>query len=161
MEEDYQFEQGDSGSAGIEKIQAGCLKNGSLVMIKGHPCKVVSFSTAKTGKHGAAKAMVTGIDIFSSNKYECTFSTSENVDAPVVQKKEYTLVNIDDEGFMALMNELGEMKEDLKIPEEEWLKDVTDKAREIVEAGQKECLVTIVSAMGKEKLISAREGNNL
>lgn len=62
---------------------------------------------------------------------------------------------------MALMNEVGEMKEDLKIPDEEWLKDVTDKAREIVEAGQKECLVTIVSAMGKEKLISAREGNNL
>jgi hypothetical protein len=61
MEEDYQFEQGDSGSPGIEKIQAGCLKKGSLVMIKCHPCKVIEFSTAKTGKHGAAKAMVTGI----------------------------------------------------------------------------------------------------
>jgi hypothetical protein len=57
MEEDYQFEQGDSGSSDIEKIQAGCLKKGSLVMIKGHPCKVMDFSTAKTGKHGAAKAM--------------------------------------------------------------------------------------------------------
>jgi translation initiation factor 5A len=55
-------------------------------MIKGHPCRVVSFSTAKTGKHGAAKAMITGIDIFSSNKYECTFSTGENVDAPVCQR---------------------------------------------------------------------------
>jgi translation initiation factor 5A len=161
MEEDYQFEQGDSGSAGIEKIQAGCLKNGSLVIIKDHPCKVVSFSTAKTGKHGAAKAMVTGIDIFTSNKYECTFSTSDNVDAPVVNKKEYTLNFIDDEGFMALMDEAGNMKEDLKIPEDEWLKDVTDKCREILEEGKKECTVTIVSAMGKEKLISVREGNNL
>ena len=102
-------------------------------MIKGHPCKVVSFSTAKTGKHGAAKAMVTGIDIFSSGKYECTFSTSDNVDAPVVTKKEYTLLSIDDEGFMQLMNEIGEIKEDLKIPEDEWLKDVTDKARTILD----------------------------
>jgi translation initiation factor 5A len=161
MEEDYQFEQGDSGSAGIEKIQAGCLKIGSLVMIKGHPCKVVSFSTAKTGKHGAAKAMVTGIDIFSSNKYECTFSTGENVDAPVVERKEYTLNFIDDEGFMALMNESGEIKEDLKVPEEEWLKDVVEKAKNILEDGKKECLVTVVSAMGQEKLISAREGNNI
>ncbi len=159
MEEDYQFEQGDSGSAGVEKIQAGCLKNGSLVMIKGHPCKVVSFSTAKTGKHGAAKAMVTGIDIFTSNKYECTFSTSDNVDAPLVQRKEYTLINIDDENFMSLMDESGGMKEDLKLPEDEWLKDVTDRCKEILEASQKECLVTIVSAMGNEKLISAREGN--
>lgn len=161
MEEDYQFEQGDSGSAGIEKIQAGCLKIGSLVMIKGHPCKVVSFSTAKTGKHGAAKAMVTGIDIFSSNKYECTFSTGENVDAPVVNRKEYTLNFIDDEGFMSLMLETGEMKEDLKLPEEEWLKDVVTKAREILDDGKKECLVTVVAAMGQEKLISVREGNNI
>lgn len=159
MEEDYQFEQGDSGSAGIEKIQAGCLKNGSLVMIKGHPCKVVSFSTAKTGKHGAAKAMVTGIDIFTSNKYECTFSTAENVDAPVVNRKEFTLLNIDDDGYMSLMDESGGMKEDIKIPEDEWLKDVTDRCREILAAAQKECIVSIVSAMGNEKLISAREGN--
>ena len=130
-EEDYTFEQGDSGSAGIEKVQAGCLKNGSLVMIKGHPCKVVSFSTAKTGKHGAAKAMVTGIDIFSSGKYECTFSTSDNVDAPVVARKEYTLINIDDEGFMSLMEEGGDVKEDLKLPEDEWLKDVVDRVKDI------------------------------
>lgn len=161
MEEDYTFEQGDSGSAGIEKIQAGCLKIGSLVLIKGHPCKVVSFSTAKTGKHGAAKAMVTGIDIFSSNKYECTFSTGENVDAPVVERKEYTLNFIDDEGFMALMTDSGDIKEDLKVPEEEWLKDVVEKARTILDEGKKECLVTIVSAMGQEKLISVREGNNI
>jgi len=105
--------------------------------------------------------MVTGIDIFSSNKYECTFSTSDNVDAPIVQKKEYNLNFIDDEGFMALMDESGNMKEDLKVPEDEWLKDVTDKCREILEEGKKECIVTIVSAMGQEKLISVREGNNL
>ena len=130
-------------------------------MIKGHPCKVVSFSTAKTGKHGAAKAMVTGIDIFSSNKYECTFSTGENVDAPVVERKEYTLNFIDDEGFMSLMTESGDMKEDLKLPEEEWLKDVVEKCKAIIDAAQKECLVTVVSAMGQEKLITCREGNNI
>lgn len=159
MEEDYTFEQGDSGSAGVEKIQAGCLKIGSLVMIKGHPCKVVSFSTAKTGKHGAAKAMVTGIDIFSSNKYECTFSTGDNVDSPVVDRKEYTLLTIDDEGYMSLLKDDGDIKEDLKLPEDEWLKDVTDRIKDIMAAGEKECLVTVVSAMGQEKLIAAKEGN--
>jgi hypothetical protein len=51
------------------------------------------------------------------------------------------------------------MKEDLKIPEDEWLKDVTDRCKEIIAASQKECFVTIVSAMGNEKLISVREGN--
>jgi translation initiation factor 5A len=105
--------------------------------------------------------MVTGIDIFSSSKYECTFSTTDNVDAPLVVRKEYTLNYIDDEGFMALMTDSGEMKEDLKVPEDEWLKDVTEKIRDILADGKKECLVTIVSAMGQEKLISVKEGNNI
>ena len=160
-EGDFQFEQGDSGSAGIEKVQAGCLKMGSLVMIKGHACKVVNFSTAKTGKHGAAKAMVTGIDIFTAAKYECTFSTTDNVDAPLVTRKEYTLNYIDDEGYLSLMNESGEMKEDLKIPEEEWLKDVVHKVKEILEEGNKECLVVVIGAMGGEKLVSVKEGKDI
>ena len=133
MEEDYQFESGDAGSAGIEKVSAGSLKKGDLVMIKGHPCKVVSFSTAKVGKHGSAKAMITGIDIFTSNKYECTFSTGDNVDAPLMKRIEYTLINIEDDGFVSLMDDNGNMKEDLKLPEDEWLKDVTDKVKAIFE----------------------------
>jgi translation initiation factor 5A len=156
--EDYEFESGNAGSAGIEKVAAGSLKKGDLVMIKGHPCKVVSFSTAKTGKHGSAKAMVTGIDIFTSGKYECTFSTSDSVDAPLVDRKEYSLINIDDENFCTLLTESGETKEDLKTPEDEWLKDVKEKILEIFNAGTNECLVTVIGALGNEKIIAVREG---
>ena len=105
--------------------------------------------------------MVTGIDIFTSAKYECTFSTTDNVDAPLVVRKEYTLNYIDDEGYMALMNEAGDMKEDLKIPEDEWLKDVADRCREILADGKKECVVVVVAAMGSEKLISVKEGKDI
>lgn len=156
--EDYHFEAGEAGSAGVEKVSAGSLKKGDLVMIKGKPCKVVSFSTAKTGKHGSAKAMVTGIDIFTNSKLECTFSTGDMVDAPVVKRVEYTLVNIEDDGYVSLMTDAGDIKEDLKLPEDEWLKDVTDKIKEIFNAGQKECLVVVVSAMDQEKIIAVREG---
>ena len=152
------FTQGDAGSGGIDKVSAGSLKKGSLVMIKGHPCKVVSFSTAKTGKHGSAKAMITGIDIFTSNKYECTFSTGENVDAPVLVRKEYSLINIDEDGFVSLMDPSGDVKEDLKLPTDEWLKDVSDKIKEIFEAGTNECIVTVISSMGQEKIIDVKEG---
>ena len=129
-------------------------------MIKGRPCKVVSFSTAKTGKHGSAKAMVTGIDIFTSGKYECTFSTGDNVDAPLLQRIEYTLINIDDEGFCSLMSDNGDIKEDLKLPEDEWLSDVKTRIKEIFDDGKKECLVTVISAMGQEKMITVREGKD-
>ena len=157
-DEDYQFDAGDAGSAAIEKTSAGSLKKGDLVMIKGHPCKVVSFSTAKTGKHGSAKAMVAGIDIFTSSKYECTFSTQDNVDAPLVKRTEYSLINIDEDNFCTLMTEAGEIKEDLGLPTEEWLKDVADKCKELFNEGKAEILVSVIAAMGQEKMIQVREG---
>jgi translation initiation factor 5A len=158
MEEENEFTKGDAGSEGIERVSAGSLHKGDLVMIKDHPCRVVAFSTAKTGKHGSAKAMITGIDIFTANKYECTFSTGDNVDAPVCKRSEYTLINIEDDGFVSLMSENGDIKEDLKLPEDEWLKDVTEKIREIFEDGTKECTVTVLGALGTEKIIAVREG---
>ena len=63
---DNEFEQGDSGASNVELAEAGRMKPGSYIMMKGEfPCKVVSFSTAKPGKHGSAKAMITGKDIFT------------------------------------------------------------------------------------------------
>lgn len=159
--DDYDFTKGDAGSAGIEKVSAGSLKKGDLVMIKDHPCKVVSFSTAKTGKHGSAKAMVSGIDIFTSNKHECTFSTGDTVDAPIMKRTEYNLINIDDEDFATLLLDSGETKEDLKVPNDEWLKDVTERIRTIFNDGKKECMVTVIGAMGQEKIIAVREGGDV
>jgi hypothetical protein len=49
----------------------------------------------------------------------------------------------------------------LKVPEDEWLKDVVAKAKEILAAGENECLVTVTSAMGIEKLTTTREGNKM
>ena len=51
------------------------------------------------------------------------------------------------------------MKEDLKLPEDDWLKDVVTKIKDVFEAGKNECLVTVIAAMGTEKIISVREGN--
>jgi len=44
----------------------------------------------------------------------------------------------------------GEVKSDVNMPTEEHLKDISNKIREIFDAGQKECLVTVLSTMGVE-----------
>jgi len=156
-----EFQTGVSGSSGMEKVSAGGLKKGSLVMIKDHPCKVVDFSTAKVGKHGSAKAMVTGIDIFTSQKHEATFGSGDMIDAPVTKKTEYTLVNIEDDGFVHLMDDSGELKEDLQLPTDDWLKDDVARIKSIFEEGKKECLVTVLSALGKEKIVGVKEGKEM
>ena len=56
-----------------------------------------------------------GIDIFTAKKYEETYGSGSTMDVPNVDKKEYTLIDITDEGFVILMNEDGTTKEDVKL----------------------------------------------
>ena len=94
--EDETFEVTDAGASMFEKTDTNRLKNGSLVMIKGAPCKVTEVSTAKPGKHGSAKVILKGKDILTAKVYECTFHAGDMVDAPIVKRNEYTLLNIDE-----------------------------------------------------------------
>lgn len=59
------------------------------VCIKGRPCKIVDYSTSKTGKHGHAKANIVGIDIFTGKKLEEMCPTSHNLDVPNVLRNEF------------------------------------------------------------------------
>ena len=140
-----------------EKVESQRLKNGSLVMIKGFPCKVTEVSTAKPGKHGSAKVILKGRDILSSKVYECTYHSGDMVDAPIVVRNEYTLLNIDEQALELLTAE-GEVKSDVNLPEDDHLKDVVSKIKEIFEEGKKECLVTVLATLGKELVVDVREG---
>ena len=144
----------------FEKTDTNRLKVGSLVMIKGNPCKVTAVSTAKPGKHGSAKVILKGKDILTDKVYECTFHAGDMVDAPIVVRKEYTLLNIEDTVLQLLTAE-GEVKEDVNLPEDEHLKPVAANIRRIFEEGKKECLVTVIACMDKEVVTDAREGGDV
>merc|ERR1719225_769705 len=109
------FETTDAGAALVYPLQAGELRKGSHVMIKGHPCKVAEVSTSKTGKHGHAKAHIVALDIFTGKKYEDLCPTSHNVEVPFVNRTEYQLLDITDDR-VSLLLENGDTKEDLNLP---------------------------------------------
>ena len=44
---DDEFVSADSGAAGTTPIRVGELKKGMMVMIKGHACKIVDYSTVR------------------------------------------------------------------------------------------------------------------
>lgn len=155
---DEDFATGNAGSATTIFVEAGRRKIGSLLMMKEEfPCKVTAFSTAKPGKHGSAKAMITGKDIFTDKQYEETFGTGDNIPAPVVQKQEYNCISEDD-GVLTLMDQQGELKENLNLPTEEHLSDVAKLIKKILEDGKKECLVSVQRWGEREQVIAAREG---
>merc|ERR1712029_418931 len=114
MSDDEQFEQADSGAMTFP-TSAGSIKKGSYMLIKGFPCKVVEVTTSKTGKHGHAKASITGTDIFTGKKYEDSVPTSHNVDCPQVAKNEYELVSIEN-GVITYIDANGEFNEELSLP---------------------------------------------
>ena len=82
------------------------------------------------------------------------------VDAPITKRDEFTLLNIDD-NVLELLTKEGEVKSDVNIPEDEHLKEVVTKMKEIFEEGKKECLVTVLNCMGTEQLVDVREGQEV
>ena len=160
MSDDETFEITDAGASMCEKTDTNRLKNGSLIMIKGFPCKVTEATTAKPGKHGSAKVILKGKDVLTSKVYECTFHAGDMVDAPIVKRNEFTLLNIDDT-TLELLDGQGEMKSDVNLPEEEHLKDVKNNIQAWFDDGTKEVLVTVMSLLGKEQVCDVRQGNEV
>lgn len=64
------FEVANAGAASTYPVQAGAIKQGGFAMLGGHPCKVVNIARSKPGKHGHAKVVLTGIDIFTGKKHD-------------------------------------------------------------------------------------------
>merc|ERR1711936_517275 len=109
------FEGGESGSSETYPQQCSALRKGGHVMIKGRPCKIVEMPTSKTGKHGHAKVHMVALDIFTNRKYEDICPSTHNMDVPNVSRKDYQLLDCSDDGYLSLMDDSGDTREDLKI----------------------------------------------
>jgi translation initiation factor 5A len=118
-------------------------------------------STSKTGKHGHAKCNFTAVDIFTNKKYEDIIPSTHTAHVPVVVRKDYDLVDISDDGFLTLMDEEGEMKEDLKLPDapDNYGREL-QKAFEAANEAGKALSVNVCSAMGHEQVMSHKEIND-
>ena len=69
-------------------------------------------------------------------------------------------MNIDD-NQLELLDDKGEVKSDVNLPDAEHLKEVATKIREIFEEGKKECLVVVLNCMNKEIVTECREGADM
>ena len=65
----------------------GSLRVGSYIIIDDQPCKIVSYSKSKPGKHGAAKARIVAISVFDETKKTIVKPVSAQVDVPLIEKK--------------------------------------------------------------------------
>ena len=63
------------------------LKVGNYVMIDNAPCKIVSYTTSKPGKHGSAKARAEAMGIFDNQRRTFILPVDAKIELPVVERK--------------------------------------------------------------------------
>jgi len=72
------------------------LDEGSYVMIEDIPCKIDSYSTAKPGKHGSAKARIEARGVFDSQKRSLSQPVDAKVWVPIINRKQGQVIDVRD-----------------------------------------------------------------
>ena len=72
------------------------LKVGRYVNIDDEPCKILSISTSKPGKHGSAKANIDAASIFTGAKKSLVGPVSTKVQVPLIDKRKGQVISIDE-----------------------------------------------------------------
>lgn len=94
------------------------LKPGKYVIIDDEPCKVVGIDSGKSGKHGAAKARVEGISLFTGKKKTLLKPVDADIEIPILEKKSAQIVAVLGNNRLQLMDlQTYEMFE-MECPEE-------------------------------------------
>merc|ERR1712159_95917 len=158
---DFEVNTGDAGASLTVSVEAGQIRKGGYIMIKGKACKVKDVSVSKTGKHGHAKCKFLATDIFSGATCEELCPSTHGIDVPVVKKTDWMIQGVQDETYVLLMDDAGEMREDLQFPNVTYKTDDDDATTQMikdfverVDGGEElEIYCTVLSAIGQEKII--------
>jgi translation initiation factor 5A len=100
-----------------ELTEVRMLKEGKYVIIDDEPCQIMSITTSKPGKHGAAKARMEGIGVFDSQKRTAVHPVTTKIYVPIIKRKSGQV--------LALMGDTAQIMDledystiELKIPED-------------------------------------------
>jgi len=122
-----------------EQTEIGKLKEGRYMVIDDEPCKILSISTSKPGKHGAAKSRIDVVGIFDSMKRSIVQPVSAKTYVPIVERRTAQIISIAGNTVQMMDIKDFEMFE-MDLPEEKVAK---------LEAGKE---VPYIASMGKRKV---------
>jgi translation initiation factor 5A len=116
------------------------LKVGRYVLIDEEPCKIMSISTSKPGKHGEAKARIDAVGIFDEQKRSVVHPVKHKVGVPIIDKRSAQILALMGSDVVQLMD--LETYETFEMPIPEDLKGQLEPGKEIL----------YLQAMGKRKI---------
>lgn len=125
-----------------ELAEVRTLKVNRYIIIDEEPCKIVSISTSKPGKHGEAKARIEAIGVFNGQKKSIVSPVTHKVHVPLIDKRSAQVVAIMGENVQLMDMETYETFE-MPIPDE--YKDALEPGKEI----------QYLEALGRKKITRA------
>lgn len=123
-----------------EQAEVRTLKEGRYMNIDEEPCKILSISTSKPGKHGEAKARIEAVGIFDGNKRSVVYPVKHKVQVPMIDKRQAQVVSLMGAEVQLMDLETYEMFQ-LSIP---------DEFKDTLKAGED---IMYIVAMGRKKIM--------
>jgi len=106
-----------------ELTEVRTLKEGRYAVMDDEPCTIMSITTSKPGKHGAAKARIEGMGVFDSQKRTAIQPVTAKMYVPMIERKSGQVLSVLDDTAQVMDLEDYSTVE-IKIP-----KELKDKGR--------------------------------
>jgi translation initiation factor 5A len=87
-----------------EQKEVRDLQEGAYVMMEDAPCQIQSYSTAKPGKHGSAKARIEARGVFDDKKRSLSQPVDAKIWVPVIERKQGQVVNMESSDVAQVMD---------------------------------------------------------
>ncbi len=101
-----------------ELSEVRLLRVNRYVIFDDEPCKIISISTSKPGKHGESKARIEAIGIFDGQKRSVVHPVKHKVHIPIIDKRNAQVLALMGDDVVQLMD-LGTYETfEMPIPDE-------------------------------------------
>jgi translation initiation factor 5A len=102
-----------------EQTEVRELQEGRYVMIDDVPSEITSYSTAKPGKHGSAKASIDAKGVFDAKKRSLSQPVDAKVWVPIIERKQGQIVSVSGPDEAQVMDLETYQTITMSVPEEE------------------------------------------
>jgi translation initiation factor 5A len=101
-----------------ELSEVRLLRVNRYVIIDDEPCKIMSISTSKPGKHGESKARIEAIGVFDRQKRSIVHPVKHKVHVPMIDKRTAQVLALIGDSTVQLMDLETYETFDMPIPDE-------------------------------------------
>ncbi|MBI5000169.1 MAG: translation initiation factor IF-5A [Euryarchaeota archaeon] len=112
-----------------EQAEVRELKEGRYVIVDEEPCKILSITTSKPGKHGEAKARLDVVGLFDGQKRSIVHPVTHKVKVPMIDKRSAQILALIGEEVQLMDAETYEV---FTVPIDPELKDALQPGKDIL-----------------------------